>query len=63
MLMDADYLFTESRLNRLFAELRCRADEDCQLLDCASACDTATQRCLPRVNDNVDVRARCFLTQ
>lgn len=53
--MDADLLFTESHLNRLLRELRCRHDDDCRLGDCQAQCNITQQRCSARINDNVDV--------
>ena len=61
MIMDADYLFTESRLNRLYSDLRCRADDDCRIIDCVSTCNSTTQRCMSRSNDNVDVSSSLSL--
>jgi len=55
MVMDADMVFTESRMQHLLESLRCKSDADCQFFDCTATCIPATGHCSKRTNDNVDV--------
>lgn len=55
MVMDADMVFTDSRMQHLMESLRCKSDADCQFFDCTATCIPATGHCSKRTNDNVDV--------
>ncbi len=55
LVMDADMVFTESRMINLLRNLGCRSDADCQFFDCHAKCDKAKSHCTTRTNDNVDV--------
>jgi len=55
MIMDADMVFTESRMQHLMESLRCKSDADCQFFDCSATCIPSTGHCSKRTNDNVDV--------
>lgn len=53
--MDADMLYTESKLHKLLTSKRCTHDSECSLFDCESKCDVNTGYCTGRLNDNIDV--------
>ncbi|CAI4221281.1 unnamed protein product [Auanema sp. JU1783] len=54
VLMDADDVYTESKLNSLLKGRPCASDADCAIGDCAGRClDTMT--CSSRTNSNLEV--------
>lgn len=55
MVMDADMLYTKSRLDTILTSRICTVDSDCVFFDCASKCNNATGYCTQRTNNNVDV--------
>ncbi|CAD5208833.1 unnamed protein product [Bursaphelenchus xylophilus] len=55
VVMDADMLYTESRLNQILTSRKCETDKDCEYFDCHASCINSTGMCSTRVNDNIDV--------
>uniref|UniRef100_A0AC34QJR5 FAM69 protein-kinase domain-containing protein n=1 Tax=Panagrolaimus sp. JU765 TaxID=591449 RepID=A0AC34QJR5_9BILA len=53
--MDADMLYTETKLQKMLTSKKCVTDNDCTFYDCESRCDIKTGHCSPRLNDNIDV--------
>lgn len=60
MIMDADMIYTDTRMHALLHSLVCKTDDDCQFFDCVSTCDSKIGHCTNRTNDNVDVSAVLF---
>uniref|UniRef100_A0A7E4VVP2 PIP49_C domain-containing protein n=1 Tax=Panagrellus redivivus TaxID=6233 RepID=A0A7E4VVP2_PANRE len=55
MVMDADMLYTKSKLDHMLTTKQCKVDSDCPIFDCDSRCNATTGYCTSRVNDNIDV--------
>ncbi|VDK34744.1 unnamed protein product [Gongylonema pulchrum] len=55
MIMDADMLYTKSRLKALLTSRRCFEDTDCHFFDCHAKCINETGFCTGRINTNVEV--------
>uniref|UniRef100_A0A0N4Z1W0 PIP49_C domain-containing protein n=1 Tax=Parastrongyloides trichosuri TaxID=131310 RepID=A0A0N4Z1W0_PARTI len=55
LILDADKLFTKTKLDNIFNSRFCSSDEDCILGDCLSSCDNTTNTCTGRINENLDI--------
>jgi hypothetical protein len=55
VVMDADMLYTQSKLTHMLTTKQCIRDTDCAFFDCESKCDVSTGFCTDRLNDNIDV--------
>lgn len=60
MVMDADMLYTKSRLDSILTSRHCINDTDCSFFDCESRCNTTVGFCSRRLNNNVDVSFSLF---
>lgn len=63
MVMDADMLYTTSRLKALFTSRQCETDVDCKFFDCHAKCLNMTNMCSDRINSNVEVFCTKLITQ
>ncbi|EFO18531.2 hypothetical protein LOAG_09964 [Loa loa] len=55
MIMDADMLYTKSRLNAILTNRVCKQDTDCHYFDCHAKCNNGTGFCTDRTNSNLEV--------
>ncbi|KAI6182351.1 Protein FAM69C [Aphelenchoides bicaudatus] len=55
VVLDADMLYTESKLNSILEARTCKNDADCTFFDCTAKCNNSTGFCGTRANDNIDV--------
>jgi|UniRef100_A0AC35GMR3 hypothetical protein len=55
VIMDADMLYTTTKLRHMLTTKQCVRDTDCAFFDCDSKCDATTGYCTDRLNDNIDV--------
>uniref|UniRef100_A0A0M3JQZ5 Protein FAM69C (inferred by orthology to a human protein) n=1 Tax=Anisakis simplex TaxID=6269 RepID=A0A0M3JQZ5_ANISI len=55
MVMDADMLYTKSRLDSLLTSRTCSVDSDCTFFDCTAKCNSTIGYCTTRTNNNVRV--------
>lgn len=55
MVMDADMLYTKSRLKAVLRARKCQKDTDCQFFDCHAKCNNMTGFCSDRTNSNLEV--------
>ncbi|VDN51422.1 unnamed protein product [Dracunculus medinensis] len=63
MVMDADMLYTKSRLDSILTSRHCINDTDCSFFDCESRCNTTVGFCSRRLNNNVDVMCNKLVFQ
>uniref|UniRef100_A0A0N5BUX8 PIP49_C domain-containing protein n=1 Tax=Strongyloides papillosus TaxID=174720 RepID=A0A0N5BUX8_STREA len=55
ILLNADSLYTKSKLENIFSNLFCTNDNDCVVGDCISTCNNVTNTCNQRNNENLDI--------
>ncbi|VDN08353.1 unnamed protein product [Thelazia callipaeda] len=55
LVLDADMLYTKSRLKMLLTNRRCDKDSDCHFFDCHAKCINETKFCSDRTNSNLHV--------
>lgn len=55
MVMDADMLYTKSRLKAVLTNRMCKQDTDCHYFDCHAKCNNETGFCTDRTNSNLEV--------
>ncbi|VDK87099.1 unnamed protein product [Onchocerca ochengi] len=55
MVMDADMLYTKSRLKAVLTNRMCQQDTDCHYFDCYAKCKNDTGFCSDRTNSNLEV--------
>lgn len=55
MIMDADMLYTKSRMKAVLNARRCVHDTDCHFFDCHAKCNNETGFCTDRTNSNLEV--------
>ncbi|CEF65846.1 Protein FAM69C [Strongyloides ratti] len=63
LILDADKLYTKSKLENIFGNLSCSSDNDCSLGDCLSKCNNITNTCYnQRINENLDIFCNKLIT-
>ncbi|VDK70550.1 unnamed protein product [Litomosoides sigmodontis] len=55
MVMDADMLYTKSRLKAVLTNRMCQKDTECHYFDCHAKCNNETGFCSDRTNSNLEV--------